>query len=167
MSIKAAAPALIVAALALVGDYSTLSRQGGFAQVREASAAPSGLSDLSGVIGLITQGWLELDSIYAKNVVTLVSADAFDNAKYVKNIELLKAVRQLESDLKGASVPTALQNEHLGLRRAVARVRTRMVAIDSFYQQFLVKPAEFQSELSGEALRDLADHTSDKVRHLG
>lgn len=44
MPIKAAAPALIVAALALVGDYTTLSLQSRAVEVREASATPSSLT---------------------------------------------------------------------------------------------------------------------------
>ncbi|PVZ43910.1 hypothetical protein [Pseudomonas sp. CC120222-01a] len=166
MAIKAAAPALIVAALALVGDYSTLSRQAGTREVREASAPVSGLSNLGSVIAKVTEGWLELDSIYAKTVATLVNADTFDEGKYLKNIELLKAVRQLENDLNGANVPTAFNTEHLALRRAVAKVRTRMVAIHGLYQQFSITPDVFQSELSGEGLRDLADHTTLRLGHL-
>ncbi|MEN5302682.1 hypothetical protein [Pseudomonas sp. TWI628] len=166
MAIKAAAPALIVAALALVGDYSTLSRQAGTREVREACAPASGLSNLGSVIANVTEGWLKLDSIYAKTVAALVNADTFDEGKYLKNIELLKAVRQLENDLKGANVPEVFNSEHLALRRAVAKVRTRMVAIHGLYQQFSVTPDVFRSELSGEGLRDLADHTTLRLGHL-
>jgi hypothetical protein len=165
MATKAAAPTLIVAALALVGDYSTLARQAGTSEVQEASAPASGLSNLSSVIAKVTEGWLALDSIYAKTVAALVNADTFDEGKYLKNIELLKAVRQLENDLKGASVSAVVNSEHLALRRAVAKVRTRMVAIHGLYQQFSVTPDVFQTELSGDGLRDLDDHTTRRLGH--
>ena len=62
-----------------------------------------------------------------------------------------------------AEVPAALQSDHVILRRAVARVRTRMTTIDSIYQQFFVKPEEFQSDLTRAGLRDLAEHTTRKL----
>ncbi|MNJ64458.1 hypothetical protein D3C77_604070 [compost metagenome] len=95
-----------------------------------------------------------------------MNSDTFDKAKYLKNAELLKAVRQLESGLQAANVPVALHDEHQNLRRAVAKVRSRMVVIDGVYQQFFVKPDEFQSALSGPGLRDLADHTTRKLDRL-
>lgn len=166
MSIKAAAPALIVAALALVGDYSSISHQHDSSATREASAHPSSLSNLRGVIAKLTQGWKELDSIYSQGIAALIKENSLDDTKYLKNIELLQAVRQLEENLKNADVPSALQQDHIGLRRAVAKVRTRMSTIDSLYQQFFVRPVEFQSELSRAGLRDLADHTTRRLGQL-
>lgn len=164
MSIKAAAPALIVAALALVGDYSTISHQEGSTAVRESCTNPASLSNLRGVIAELTQGWTDLDSVYSQSVAAVVNANYLDDTKYLKNMELLQAVKQLEENLRNAEVPTALQSDHVGLRRAVAKVRTRMTMIDSIYQQFFVKPEEFQSDLTRGGLRDLADHTT---RRLG
>ncbi|NIF26740.1 hypothetical protein F3J44_10135 [Pantoea sp. Tr-811] len=167
MAVKAAAPALIVAALALIGDYSTLSRQAGASEVHETASATPGLTNLSSLIAAVTQGWLELDAIYATTVAALVDADSFDEASYRNNVELLKAVRQLEHDLKGVSVPSVLAGEHTALRRAVAKVRNRLAVIHAVYQQFSAPAEGFQSELSGDGLRDLADHTTCKLGHLG
>lgn len=163
MSIKAAAPALIVAALALVGQYSTISHQEGTSAVRESCAQPSSLSNLRGVIAELTQGWTELDSVYSQGVAAVINSNYLDDTKYLKNIELLQAVKQLEENLRMAEVPAALQSDHVILRRAVARVRTRMTTIDSIYQQFFVKPEEFQSDLTRAGLRDLAEHTTRKL----
>lgn len=166
MPIKAAAPALIVAALALVVDYST-------AKLKSPSATPHGpcstsptLSNLRGVLADVTHGWLKLDLGYAKTVAAIVNSNSFDDAKYLRNIELLKAVRQLESDLKRAEVPSALSDDHINLRRAVAKVRGRLITIDGVYQQFLMKPEQFPSQLSADGLRDLADHTTRRLGHL-
>ncbi|MDM9601310.1 hypothetical protein QTN23_17470 [Pseudomonas shirazica] len=166
MPVKAAAPALIVAALALVGDYTTLSLQSRAVEVREASATPPSSPDLRSVIAELTHGWLVLESIYSRRVIALMKSDTFDQTKYLKNAELLKAVRQLEGGLQAANVPTALYDEHQNLRRAVAKVRSKMVVIDGIYQQFFLTPDEFQSALSAPGLRDLADHTTRKLNRL-
>ncbi|MGR3892796.1 MULTISPECIES: hypothetical protein [Pseudomonas] len=166
MSIKAAAPALIVAALALVGDYSTISHQEDSRAVRESCANPVSLSNLRGAISELTQGWAELDSVYSQSVAAVMKSSSLDDTKYLKNIELLQAVRQLEENLRLADVPPPLQPDHIALRRAIAKVRTRMTTIDSIYQQFFVKPEEFQSDLSRTGLRDLAEHTTRRLGQL-
>ena len=122
MSIKAAAPALIVAALALVGDYSTISHQEGSTAVRESCANPASLSNLRGVIAELTQGWTDLDSIYSQSVAAVVNANHLDDTKYLKNMELLQAVKQLEENLRNAEVPTALQSDHIGLRLSLIHI---------------------------------------------
>ncbi|SDT31737.1 hypothetical protein SAMN05216598_5006 [Pseudomonas asplenii] len=167
MSIKAAAPtALIVAALALVGDYTNLSGKSSSSSPKECLVEKPTVTDLQGVITGLTRGWRELDTVFSKNITSLASSTLFDDERFLRNIELLKATRQLEDDLRRAQVPLALTEDHEALRRAVAKVRTRLATIDSLYKQFFSRPQAFESELSSSALRDLADHTSHRLREL-
>ncbi|WP_416769260.1 hypothetical protein ACMGT0_19035 [Pseudomonas sp. RHF3.3-3] len=167
MSIKAAAPtALIVAALALVGDYTNLSGKSSSSSTRESMVEKPTLSDLQRVITGLTKGWQELDTVFSRNITSLASSTTFDDERFLRNIELLKATRQLEDDLRKAQVPLALTDDHEALRRAVAKVRTRLATIDSLYKQFFSRPEEFESKLSPSALRDLAKHTSHRLREL-
>ncbi|MGY2198980.1 hypothetical protein [Pseudomonas gingeri] len=167
LSIKAAAPtALIVAALALVGDYTTLSEKNSSPSTKESLVKKQAVTDLKTVIVDLTKGWLGLDAVFSKNIAALAASTSFDEKQFLKNIELLKATRQLEEDLRKAKVPVALAEDHEAFRRAVAKIRTRLATIDSMYKQFFSRPEEFKSELSPSALRDLADHTGRRLTQI-
>ncbi|WP_298187785.1 hypothetical protein [uncultured Pseudomonas sp.] len=165
MSAKAAAPALIVAALALVGDYSSVSeapnkpRPGNHAYYAQAS-------DLSAAISQMVADWAALDIEYIQIVGTVLERNELDESYFLTNMQLLKAVRQLEASLQMAAVPVPVADHHLALRRAIAKVRTRLATIDNQFRQHFVVPTEFESQLSGGALAALATHTTRQLAKL-
>ncbi|MFY1052351.1 hypothetical protein ACOQNP_12115 [Ectopseudomonas khazarica] len=166
MSAKAAAPALIVAAMALVGDYSAVAETS--TQGREAQhlSIPFKQEDIREVIAKMVRDWNALDADYMKIVAGLVEFSRFDEEQFLKNMELLKATRQLETALQQAEVPEILGNEHMDLRRAIAKVRSRLVTVDHLFRQHFVCPDEFETGMQGKALSDLADHTNRQLAKL-
>jgi hypothetical protein len=166
MSIKATASTLIVTALALVGDYSAMQPSATPSIAHESLHRYPKVRDLRTTISDLTKGWMELDQIYAEAVKAAYSSDRFDDERYGRNIELLSAIRALEASLKIANVPSELASDHLGLRRAIAKTRSRLAMIDSFYKQFFVSYEEFESSVSPDGLRALADHTTKRLGEI-
>ncbi|MVW75364.1 hypothetical protein [Pseudomonas xionganensis] len=166
MSAKAAAPALIVAAMALVGDYSAAAEGANQARPTQHQAAPFKQEDIRSVIAKMVSDWTALDADYVKIVSSLVEFSRFDEEQFLKNMQLLKATRQLETALQQAAVPEILSSEHMALRRAIAKVRGRLVTVDHLFRQHFVVPDEYQSALPGKALSDLADHTNRQLAKL-
>lgn len=166
MSITATASTLIVTALALVGDYSAIPPAPSPSAAQESNLKQPKVSDLRATIAELSSGWLGLDQIYADVVKAAYAADSFDDDRYVRNIELLTAVRALEAALKSASVPAELCADHRALRRAVAKTRTRLAILDNFYRQFFVSHETFESAAPGEALKELADHTTKRLGEI-
>jgi hypothetical protein len=165
MSNKAAST-LIVTALALLGDYSSIQPPSSSAAPHESSYFQPKVRGLRDTISQLTKGWLELDSIYAEAVRSAYANGSFDDERFRRNAELLSAVRTLESSLKTASVPLDLQSDHMDLRRAIAKTRNRLAMLDSFYKQFFVPFEEFESAVSPEGLRALADHTTKRLGEI-
>lgn len=166
MSAKAAAPALIVAAMALVGDYSAAAETTNQGRNAQHLSIPFKQEDIREVIAKMVRDWNALDADYMKIVASLVEFNRFDEEQFLKNMELLKATRQLEAALQQAQVPEILSSEHMALRRAIAKVRGRLVTIDHLFRQHFVTPDEFETRLSGKALSDLADHTNRQLAKL-
>lgn len=166
MSAKAAAPALIVAALALVGDYSSASEIPRIAKPGHHRAYDVQTNDLRGVISKMVADWASLDAEYIPIVTAVVERNALDDQYFMTNMQLLKALRQLETSMETAAVPAALADHHLALRRAIAKVRSRLAIIDSQFRQHFVIPMEFESELSGRGLAGLAEHTTRQLAKL-
>ncbi|SED31961.1 hypothetical protein SAMN05216205_4899 [Pseudomonas mohnii] len=166
MSIRATASTLIVTALALVGDYSAIQPVGHAHASHEATHRHPKVRDLRQTIAELTKGWQELDSIYTEALRLAYDSNTFDDKRFLRNMELLSATRTLESSLKAAVVPTELSSDHLTLRRAIAKTRTRLAMLDSFYRQFFVVPEEFESAASPAGLRALADHTTRRLSEL-
>jgi hypothetical protein len=163
MSIKATAATLIVTALALVGDYSAAQSHAGAAAPHESFYKHPKVRDLRSTISGLTRGWLELDLIYSEAVKAAYTANVFDDERFLRNIELLSAVRTLEASLKSAAVPNELMADHLGLRRAIAKTRSRLAMLDNFYKQFFAAYEEFETAASPQALKYLADHTTKRL----
>jgi len=166
MSIKATASTLIVTALALIGDYSAIQPLTTPSIAHESSQRYPKVRDLRTTISNLTKGWVELDQIYCEAVKAAYTSERFDDERYGRNVELLSAVRALEASLKIASVPSELASDHLGLRRAIAKTRSRLAMIDSFYKQFFVAYEEFETSTSPEGLRALADHTTKRLGEI-
>ncbi|QXG49188.1 hypothetical protein [Pseudomonas viridiflava] len=164
MSIKATASTLIITAMALVGDYSTVQSSTPSAIAYESPHKSSGLGSLQSTIARLKEGFLDLDRIYGQAVKAAYESGRFDEERYARNIELLHAVRTLETSLKNANVPTELASDHVELRRAIAKTRNRLAVLDNFYRQFFVSYEEFESLAPAAGLKALADHTT---RRLG
>jgi len=166
MSIKATASTLIVTALALVGDYSAIQPASPTHASHESPYKHPKVRDLRQTIAELTSGWQDLDSIYADALRAAYDSDLFDDERFLRNMELLSAIRTLEVSLKAAAVPSELSSDHLALRRAIAKTRTRLAMLDSFYRQFFVVQEEFESAASPAGLRALADHTTRRLGEL-
>lgn len=166
MSIKATASTLIVTALALVGDYSAAQPVTSPASAYEATHKHPKIRDLRSTISELTRGWCELDQIYSDAVKAAYAADSFDDERFLRNMELLSAVRTLEASLKSANVPLELRADHEALRRAIAKTRSRLAMLDNFYRQFFVSYEEFDSKIPSSALKALADHTTKRLGEI-
>jgi hypothetical protein len=94
------------------------------------------------------------------------ASGSFDAERFGRNVELLSAIRALEASLKAADVPAELSTDHLGLRRAIAKTRSRLAMLDNFYKQFFVSFEEFDSAASADGLKALADHTTKRLGEI-
>ncbi|MDH0638222.1 hypothetical protein N5D52_14840 [Pseudomonas sp. GD03860] len=160
------ASALFVAALALISDYSSLCEQISKPAATQVAGDVAEVSRLRTVIsGLITD-WVELDGYYAKSVAKVATMTSLDHKHFLRNMELLKATRQLEESLLETAVPAPLAEEHNRFRRSVARVRTRLATMDMMYRQFFVRPNEFPTSLRSADLIDLANHTTKRIAQI-
>lgn len=164
MSTKAL-PALIVTAMALVGDYSAvMPKQNDSAHTHD--RAFEELAELRKTIADLNSGWNEVESIYSSILRKVSKSEYLDERLYLSNMEHLKAIRQLEATMTSTVVPTALEAEHLALRRSIARARSRLASIDLVCRQFFIKPEIFESSIDPEGLRALADHTTQRLVQL-
>lgn len=167
MSIKATASTLIVTALALVGDYSAIQPlQASSAYHESSSHRHPKIRDLRSTISDLTSGWSELDQIYSEAVKAAYASGTFDDERFLRNIELLSEIRALEASLKAANVPDELSADHLGLRRAIAKTRSRLAMLDNFYKQFFVSFEEFDSAAPADGLKALANHTTKRLGEI-
>lgn len=166
MSMKTAAQGMIVAAFALIGDYSTVATPQYQAPPFEVSAKQSRLNQLRKELAELNTGWVDLDRIYAEAVQVTLKRGIFEDEKFLRNGQLLSAIRVLEGALRDAVVPVDLSADHLALRRAVAKTRTRLATLDTYYRQFFVIPEEFESAADPKGLKALADHTTRRIQEL-
>ena len=163
LSVNASASALVVAAFALISDYSSLTEQVNKQPTEQVAEHSEEVARLRSVITGLTKGWSELDEQYARNVSRLATATSLDDERFHRNMELLKATRQLEDALKAIPIPGILTKEHNQFRRSVARVRGRLATMDMMYRQFFVKPDEFPTSLRSADLIELANHTTKRI----
>ncbi|WP_313203379.1 hypothetical protein [Pseudomonas sp.] len=166
LNANASASALFVAALALISDYGSLAEQVTKQATEQVAEDSAEVLRLRGVITSLIQGWSELDEQYAKNVSRLATMTSLDDQRYHRNMELLKATRQLEETLKETRIPAVLLKEHNQFRRSVARVRSRMATMDMMYRQYFVKPEEFPTSLRSSDLIELAHHTTKRIAQI-
>lgn len=161
MSTKALS-ALIVTAMALVGDYSAvLPKQNDSAYAHD--HAFEELTALRKTISDLNDGWIDVDSIYSSVLRRISKSEYLDERLYLSNMEHLKAIRQLEATMAATIVPSTLEDDHLALRRSIARARGRLASIDLVCRQFFVRPDIFESSVDPEGIRALADHTTQRL----
>lgn len=166
LSVNASASALFVAAFALISDYSSLTEQVSKQPIEQVAEHSEEVVRLRSVITDLTKGWSELDEQYSRNVSRLATATSLDDERFRRNMQLLKATRQLEEALKETPIPAIMVKEHNQFRRAVARVRSRMATMDMMYRQYFVKPDEFPTSLRSADLIELANHTTKRISQI-
>jgi len=166
MSMKTAAQGMIVAAFALIGDYSTVATPQYQMPPFEVSSKQNRLNHLRKELAELNSGWMDLDRIYSEAVQVTLKRGIFEDEKFLRNSQLLSAIRVLESGLRDAVVPVELSADHLSLRRTVAKTRNRLATLDTYYRQFFMIPEEFESAADSKALRALADHTTRRIQEL-
>lgn len=167
MAIKTTASTLIMAALALVGDYAVAeSAAQPFAAQFERPAHQAKRADLRRVLEQLRASFLELDDLYSQAIQVTLKRDCFDAELFERLPELISECRGLETALRGAPVPEYLSEDHMALRRAVAKVRGRLVQLESLLTQTHETPHYVESTIDMEGLKALAEHTSKRLARL-
>lgn len=166
MAINVTASSLVLAALALVGDYSATAST----SVHRTSAAPfekavkgQSRQELRRVVMDISEEFLEMDTIYANAIQTMLKRDCFDAELFEKLPHHISMTRGLEAALRGATVPDDLADAHMSLRRAVAKVRGRLVQMESLLMQAHEAPKFFASDIDMNGLKALAEHSTARL----
>ncbi|CAD5377126.1 conserved hypothetical protein [Pseudomonas sp. OF001] len=167
MAIKTTATSLIMAALAVVGDYSVAEPavKPVAAQV-ERPALQVRRAELRRVLEDLRTGFLELDDLYGQALQVTLKRDCFDAELFERLPELIAQARGLEAALRGVEVPDYLSEEHMGLRRAVARMRGRLVQLESLLIQTHETPRYVESSIDMDGLKALAEHTTQRLARL-
>lgn len=167
MAIKTAASSLILAALAVVGDYAVAgpSVQRQAAQI-ESPSQQAWRAERRRLLEELRTGFLELDDIYSKALQVTLKRDSFDAELFERLPELIGQSRGLETALRGAVVPADLADEHMALRRAVAKVRGRLVQLESLLTQTHETPHYVESSIDMDGLKALARHTTQRLAQL-
>lgn len=152
MAIKTTATSLIMAALAVVGNYA-VAAQGRCAELRRL------LEDLRA-------GFLELDDLYSQALQVTLKSDCFDVELFERLHELIAQVRGLEAALRDVVAPEYLSEDHMAMRRAVAKMRGRLVQLESLLIQTHETPRIVESAIDMDGLKALAEHTTQRVARL-
>lgn len=168
MAINVAASTLITAALAVVGDYASsapIAAQRPPAQI-ERSIKGFNRQEQRRIVEEIRDKFLDLDGLYAQALQTTLKRDCFEAELFERLPHHIAMTRELEAALRDALVPEDMQAAHQGLRRAVAKVRGRLVQLESLLAQAHETPEYFESDISVEGLKALADHSSRQLAKL-
>lgn len=166
MANKKASTALIFSALALVGDYSSIPLNHAHAAPIERAAKQLKLSGMKRMLDDLNKGWQELDSVYAEVTRVTLESSNFDAEKFNRIASLLLATRGLETALRSAEPPADLREEHLDLRRAVAKTRSRLATLDSLFKQATQKPFYVNTGMDTDGLKALAEHSTRRLTEI-
>ncbi|WP_024696144.1 hypothetical protein [Pseudomonas syringae] len=79
---------------------------------------------------------------------------------------ILFQVRTLESKTKAAAIPHGMEARHAELRRALAEARSEVAATFSLMQQYRGTPREFEGKTDLEALKVLAEKSTDRLLEM-
>lgn len=166
MAINVAASTLVVAALALVGDYSaatsTSAHRTSAAHIEKAVKGQS-REELRRFITDISDQFLELDGIYAGAIQTTLKRGCFDAELFERLPHHISMTRGLEAALRGAVVPEDIADAHMSLRRSVAKVRGRLVQLESLLAQAHDTPNIYESDINLDGLKALAEHSTARL----
>lgn len=167
MAIKTTASSLIMAALAVVGDYAVAepAAQPFTAQV-ERPVLQHKRADLRRMLDELRLGFLELDDLYSQALQITLKRDCFDAELFERLPELISQARGLEVALRSAAVPEYLSEDHMALRRAVAKARGRLVQLESLLTQTHETPHYVESTIDMDGLKALAKHTTQRLAKL-
>lgn len=167
MAIKSTATTLIMAALAVVGDYAVAEPaiKPVAAQI-ERPAQQTRRAELRRLLEELSAGFLELDNLYSQALQITLKRDCFDAELFERLPELISQARGLEVALRSASVPKYLSDDHMALRRSVAKVRGRLVQLESLLIQTHETPHYVDSTIDMDGLKALAEHTTKRLARL-
>lgn len=167
MSAKIIAPGLIVAALGLVGDYqSTVPASAIQSAPFERCVSQSRLSSMKRALKEMIGEWNEVDVLYADVIRTTLKRDLFSGDHFREIPTYINQLRGLETALKAVQAPMELAEDHMALRRAVARARSRLVELQSLVAQAKASPSYTDSAIDMDGLKALARHTDRELRKL-
>lgn len=166
MAAKTAAATLIAAALALVWDYSTVQPGHNAYVSAESAAVQQKISKLKRILADLRKDWTILDESYAEVVRVTLKREKFDSDLFAKLPGLISSTRALEAALKTAIPPQDLAEDHMALRRAVAKTRGHLVTLESLFRQATQDPEYFESDIDMEGLIALANHSTRRLAGL-
>lgn len=167
MAIKTTATSLIMAALALVGDYAVAEPAiKPVAAHIERPAQQTRRAELRRILEGLRVGFLELDELCSTALQVTLKRDSFAAEDFELLPELIAQARGLEAALRGVEVPEYLSEDHMALRRAVAKVRGRLVQLESLLIQTQETPHYVESTIDMDGLKALAEHTTQRLARL-
>ncbi|HAF94054.1 MAG TPA: hypothetical protein DCX26_10635 [Pseudomonas sp.] len=166
MALNLAASSLIMATLAMVGDYSVAAQASHLrssSSHAERPSKPVNRQDQRRIIEEIRDQFNELDGLYAQAIQATLKRGCFDAELFERLPHHISMTRALEAALRGTIVQPDIEEAHMGLRRSVAKVRGRLVQLENLLLQAHETPDYFESDIDMEGLKALADHST---RHL-
>lgn len=151
---------LVLAAMTLAGSYSQALEHQPQAHPAQIECERLSLENTRRVLAELTQGWIELDTIYARLLRKTMNESEFDAETFSRIADLLNMVRALEIVLKSSAPPATLSSQHLEFRKAVANTRTRLAQLNSLYRQASRVPYYADTRIDLNGLKELADFTT-------
>lgn len=167
MAVKTTATSLIMAALATIGDYSVAAPafKPATAQI-ERPALQCKRDQLRAMLSQLCAGFAELDEIFSQAIKVTLKRDRFEAEFFEQLPQQIAQLRGLETALRGLEVSDDIATEHMAFRRAIAKLRGRMVQLESLWQQTHESPQYVVSSINMDGLRALADHTTQRLATL-
>lgn len=162
--IKEFAP-LLFAGFALLGDYSAIQNAKPTSNVEMRSNQMQGkVYQLKRTVRELVDGYAAVEEIYFNACQVVAKTGRFDGERYKTLLSHLRQIRELEAALKLAVPPGEIAAEHLQLRKAVARVRSRLAQLESIHRQIVdIHQHVFDSDINHEGLKVLATVSTTKL----
>lgn len=162
-----ASQAVITAALGLVVGYESAVAQGpqNHPQV-PAYEQQQSMHELAEAIHAVSSLARELERTFmslAKKCIDNGLESHIPPEGAARLQELVTSLRGVEVALKNCKVPVQLAEQHMQLRRSVAKGRSWVVVVQDMARQAYGAPVLVDGETDGEALRVLADHTTKRL----
>lgn len=162
-----ATPAVITAALGLLVGYDSAMAEPPSGAVQNERSQE--LQNLADAIHSVVADAAELEKQFSALIKKATKQDVrqFMKAKDLSTLEeLLSNLRGVEVGLKSASVPSELADLHSKARRAIAKGRSRVATFHILVSQAYTVPTVFESRVSGDGLRALAEHATKRIVEL-
>jgi hypothetical protein len=166
---------LLLAALALIGGYGAAVSVQAAADFDSSfrNEASQKSSQLAAEIHRLIKKAKQVENGFASIIKSMLARDPVRapegldaQTKFEDLGRNLDSFRGMELTLRTAIVPEGLAEVHMDLRRAMARAREKIAITHSLFSQMLTAPESFESNVDGEGLRALAEHSTKRLIEL-